>query len=135
MIPQSFYRVSVKALVLDEQKRFLLTKESNGVWELPGGGLDFGEDVKTCLRREVREEMGLAIDFISDQPSYFLVARNSQKYFWATNVVYATTLSSLDFTPSDECTEIRFFTKEEAMKVATYQTIDQFIEMYQPENH
>jgi 8-oxo-dGTP pyrophosphatase MutT (NUDIX family) len=40
-IPNCFYRVSIKALVLDEQGRFLLCREDNGKWELPGGGLDF----------------------------------------------------------------------------------------------
>jgi 8-oxo-dGTP diphosphatase len=43
-IPECFYRVSVKALILDDKKRFLLIREGNGFWSLPGGGLDFGEN-------------------------------------------------------------------------------------------
>ena len=30
-----------------------------GLWMLPGGGLDFGEDPAVCVRRELREETGL----------------------------------------------------------------------------
>ncbi len=44
MIPNNFYRTSVKALILDDKKRFLLLLEKKGLWELPGGGLDFGEN-------------------------------------------------------------------------------------------
>jgi 8-oxo-dGTP diphosphatase len=36
-IPPCFYRLSVKALIHDEQGRFLLVKEENNLWELPGG--------------------------------------------------------------------------------------------------
>lgn len=28
----------------------------------PGGGLEFGEDVESCLKREFREETGLEVD-------------------------------------------------------------------------
>lgn len=30
-------------------------------WELVGGGVDFGEDVESALKREFREEMGLEV--------------------------------------------------------------------------
>ncbi len=36
-IPNCFYRVSAKALILDKEKRVLLEKEDNGSWELLGG--------------------------------------------------------------------------------------------------
>jgi hypothetical protein len=36
-IPNCFYRVSAKALILDENQRFLLAKEDNGYRDFPGG--------------------------------------------------------------------------------------------------
>lgn len=56
-IPNCFYRISIKALILDEEKRFLLVKEDNGLWELPGGGLDFKENPQEGIKREMKEEM------------------------------------------------------------------------------
>jgi 8-oxo-dGTP diphosphatase len=35
---------------------------SDGLWACPGGGLDPGESVSDGLRRELREELGLAVD-------------------------------------------------------------------------
>ena len=40
-IPNCYYRVSVKALITDNEGKFLLIRENVGKWELPGGGLDF----------------------------------------------------------------------------------------------
>lgn len=114
-IPPCFYRISVKALILDQAKRFLLAKEDSGFWELPGGGLDFGENPQSCLKREIFEEMGLTVTYVADHPSYFLTSQNS-KGFYIANVLYETRVKDLSFTPSAECVELRFFSKEEALQ-------------------
>ncbi len=33
-------------------------------WEFPGGGIDFGEDIIDCLKREVSEEVGYDVEVI-----------------------------------------------------------------------
>jgi double-stranded uracil-DNA glycosylase len=56
-------RIAVRALVLDEAGRTLLVQfrdDSGQVWwATPGGGIDYGEDVESALRRELAEELGL----------------------------------------------------------------------------
>lgn len=133
-IPNCFYRISVKALILDDKKRFLLALEDNGFWELPGGGLDFGETVQDCITREVKEEMGLKVTKIRKQPSYFVTALNTDGR-WKSNVIYDTTVKDLNFRPSEECVEIKFFTKAEAKKRKLHPVAHAFIKEYDPENH
>ncbi len=133
-IPNSFYRTSVKALILDDQKRFLLQKEENGLWELPGGGLNFGEKPHDCLTRELKEEAGLAVTFVNKRPSYFVTAFNINGK-WKANVFYETKVKDFHCTPSDECVELRFFTKEEALKENLYPIVKEFIKEYNPDNH
>ncbi len=134
-IRECFYRISIKALILDNKKKFLLTKEKNGKWELPGGGLDFGEKPQEGLIREIKEEMGLEVLFVADNPSYFLTIQRDDKKHWLANVVYSVKVKDLNFTPSDECVEIRFFTKEEALKENLFDNVADFISLYNPENH
>ncbi|MFD8563525.1 NUDIX hydrolase [Streptosporangium canum] len=62
-------RRSVRAIVLDEDDRILLCRlviaKPSGtinVWAAPGGGIEPGETALAALRRELREEVGLAID-------------------------------------------------------------------------
>jgi 8-oxo-dGTP diphosphatase len=57
--PNTFYRVSVKALVRDELGKILVCKENSPHWSLPGGGVDHGEEPLNALRRELHEELGL----------------------------------------------------------------------------
>ena len=134
-IPSPYYRLSIKALVLNEEQKFLLLREANGKWELPGGGLDFGEDSREGLIREIQEEMGIQVTYIARQPSYFITAYFEPRNEWKANAIYITELENLDFTPSDECQELRFFSVEEARQVPLLSNVAKFIEVFNPENH
>jgi len=83
-MPDCFYRISVKALILNENHEFLLIRQEDGRWDLPGGGLDFGESPHQCLERELQEEMGLSPKYISGSPSYFFSAEDAQQNIWLT---------------------------------------------------
>lgn len=128
------YRVSVKALIFDDDKkeRFLLISEiEDGIemWELPGGGLEYGEKPHDCLRREIKEEMDLEVEYIAETPRYFLTAFDKWKNKWKGFLIYETKLVNLNFTPSKECLNAKFFTKEEALKVPLLPSSEKLIEV------
>ena len=58
------HNVRVYGILLGEDKRVLVSDEyiRGGYYtKFPGGGLEFGEGTRDCLKREFKEEMDLAI--------------------------------------------------------------------------
>ena len=108
-----FYRVSVKGIVIDDQNRILLARENDGTWDMLGGGLDHGENPIVCLKREIQEETGLMVTKVWPEPKYFITAHKTSNNIYVANVVYQIELANLDFTPSDECQELAFFSLDE----------------------
>ena len=53
--------ISVKGVLIHDGRVLLLLNE-RGEWDLPGGRPDPGEDHRAALKREVREETGLAVE-------------------------------------------------------------------------
>ena len=132
-LPTTFYRVSTKALVLSEdRKKFMVVLEDNGYWELPGGGLDFPETPEQGLRREIQEEIGLEVTDIAKQPSYVLIG-NNMKGIRSINLVYEVKLKDLNFTPSDECLEIKFIAPEEVDTINAFRNVKELAALMQAE--
>ena len=57
----SAHPLSVKGVLIHDGRVLLLLNE-RGEWDLPGGRPDPGEDHRTALKREVREEAGLDVE-------------------------------------------------------------------------
>ncbi len=47
--------------ILPDGRIVLIRRRDNGLWALPGGIIDWGEDVATAVKRELAEETGLEV--------------------------------------------------------------------------
>ncbi|MEZ4103939.1 MAG: NUDIX domain-containing protein [Candidatus Paceibacterota bacterium] len=135
-VPECFYRISVKALVLNETRdKFLIAKEENGRWELLGGGLDWGVAPQEDLKREIKEETNLKTTWIAETPTYFLTDQRDTDGLMIANVLYETELENLDFIPSDECVELKFVNFEDCKNLNVFPNVLQFAKMFDPKKH
>jgi 8-oxo-dGTP diphosphatase len=136
--PDSFHRVTIKALVVKDGK-ILLVKESperSGMWEIPGGGLDFGEDIHEGLKREVEEEMGLKVKSIEKRPMYVWAWKyqneRNMDWYYSFVVAYKVELESFDFTPTEECEEIGWFSKDELEHIELRHQTNELKKIFNP---
>lgn len=111
------YHVTIKGLFFDNQGRVLLVQENSGVWDLPGGRIEHGEDFHGTLSRECLEEMGINCHILDVSP-YWAWPAMDRDGLWKVVLCFRITLPHLDFKPSDECVNIGFF------DAATFGTID-----------
>lgn len=54
------------AVIWNEQRQILIDRRRpggsmGGLWEFPGGKIEFGETVEECIKREILEELGIEI--------------------------------------------------------------------------
>lgn len=122
--PNSFYRVSLKAFVRDEQGRILVCKEGiDAHWSLPGGGWEHGETDEACLKRELYEELGYEgnISYKLLSTEVFDVPFLEAQVLW---IVYDVQLDHQVDTIGDHTTEVMYIDPEE-FKASEFGTIEQ----------
>jgi len=117
MYKDSLFRVSFKCLIQDENGRVLAVKESGrSSWDLPGGGIDYGETIEEAIARELYEEVSFKGRFsykiITVHDPVKLLTRD----VWAIKIVVLLEIDNFDFSAGDEADEILFIDPEELLR-------------------
>lgn len=85
-----FIGVSVGAMIFNEKNELFLSKRSlnckneKGCWEIPGGGVDFGEKLSDAIKREMIEEYGVEIEIIEQFSAADHIIPNENQHWVAT---------------------------------------------------
>lgn len=103
------YRISIKALIRDKHGQVLVVKETGrNWWDLPGGGMDHGEDIKSAIARELAEEVSLEGDFeyniIDIEEPAYLTPHN----FWQVRLIFEVIPEEINFTAGEDADELVF---------------------------
>ncbi len=112
-------------------KRASTKKFLPDVYELPGGHIDFGEDIVTGLKREITEEFQMEIK-VGD-PFYVFTYRNQIKGSHSIEVIYfatfVTSINKIQLNPKDH-SQFNWFTESnfhEAMTEKKMEDDQEFI--------
>jgi len=78
-----------KAIIRKNGKILLLQRSTKsgfdpGLWELPGGKIDYGENLVEALKREVKEEVGLDIKIGRPLKTWHFI----KEPFWVTGITF-----------------------------------------------
>ena len=104
----SLYRISLKCLIENSTGDVLVVKESGrDFWDLPGGGMDHGEDIHAAIARELNEEVGFTGRF-----NYTSIAIEDPveliQNLWQIRIILHVQPESFDFRIGNEADEIQF---------------------------
>lgn len=107
------FPISIKVIIVDDNKILCLKNERNE-WDLPGGKLNFKENIEECLKREVKEETNLSIKNLKILKPFNLKFNDVPVFI----LVYSAEIfcdSSIQV--SYEHSEYNFFSKTEIMNL------------------
>lgn len=111
---QPTHKVSVAALVTNDQGKILLVNSPWRGWEYPGGLIEPGETFQEALRREIREEAGVEVEITG----FVGICKNVEKDI--VNIDFTCRYVGGELTPSEESTEVIWATPEEAFRLITF---------------
>lgn len=108
------FHITVKAIVIYHGKTLIMKRvrpssDGLGWWELPGGGLEYGETPHEALKRELREETGLEIKIL--KPVYTFTA--IRPHYQTVGIGFLTIPTNDHVVLSDEHTDYKFVDEEE----------------------
>lgn len=109
--PNTFYRVSLKAIIRNENGDVLVVKENGSQWSLPGGGMDHGENVHDALKRELYEEALIDAPFketLLDSATMYLEKREA----WLMWLVFDVAIDDFTYGVGEDADEVAFINPE-----------------------
>lgn len=126
------FRISLKALVLNDKNEVLLVKEAGrDMWDIPGGGVDHREAIKDAIRRELEEEVNLKGDFkyrviLAESPTFVESIK-----IWQMRIIFAVWPENTEFSAGEDGDEIWFVNPNElkTSEVATERVIADYAEL------
>jgi ADP-ribose pyrophosphatase YjhB (NUDIX family) len=120
--------IKVRGVIVHDNKLLIVKHKESQFMALPGGHLEYGEDVVTCLKRELVEELGVLPEIgrllyintfkVNNQyVEFFFEVKNGEKYL---------NIDGLERTHSHELAEIMWLSSDTDIEILPKQFSEDF---------
>jgi mutator protein MutT len=123
LIKQRFVYVGVPVIIQNSKREILLEKRDNKVlsypntWCLPGGMMDYGEDIETTVKREVKEELGVDVKVIRKSSKIYENIPNKDNRFHSVDIPFYAKIINGTPKAKDETSEVKWFKPSEIRRM------------------
>lgn len=115
--------LGVGALIFNDQYQLLLTKRGPkaknevGKWEIPGGGVEFGESLKEAVVREIKEELGITIQVVELLQVADHIIPDEKQHWISPTFICKIISGQPSILEPEKCDQIGWFSLQEAQKL------------------
>jgi 8-oxo-dGTP diphosphatase len=136
--------VGVGAILVDPSGKIFLSKRGpmarneRGLWEFPGGSVEFGEKVSDALKREMKEEFGIEIEIgeLLDVADHILP---SEGQHWISPTFICKVISGEpEILEPGKCSDIGWFQLDEIpenLTTITQENLTHYRQKYESSDH
>ena len=115
--------VGVGAAIFNNEGKLFITlrgKKANnerGTWEIPGGGVEFGETLEHALKREMKEEYDIEIEVIELLGIFDHIIPDDKQHWVSPSYICKIVKGTPRIVEPDKCSELGWFSLAEAKKL------------------
>src|SRR3990167_2347689 len=109
--------IIARAAIVRNRKILLCKAKEKNYYFLPGGHIEFGENLKAGLKREIQEELGLnstTIEFFDIVENFFV---QNKKNHHEINFIFSTMLENKEIKSKEKYIEFEWFELDQLKKV------------------
>ena len=109
--------IIARAAIVRNRKILLCKAKEKNYYFLPGGHIEFGENLKAGLKREIQEELGLnstTIEFFDIVENFFV---QNKKNNHEINFIFSTMLENKEIKSKEKYIEFEWFELDQLKKV------------------
>lgn len=120
--------IVVIAVIRNKQGKYLMTLRTeddpedkfHNIWQLPGGGVEWGEKLEEALKREMREEIGCEINILQLMPKIFESVRDESWHGIFPCFLCELVDEGATITLNAEASDYKWYTAAEIKKLPSY---------------
>ncbi|MBP9718875.1 MAG: NUDIX domain-containing protein [Candidatus Levybacteria bacterium] len=115
--------VGVGAAIFNKEGKLFITlrgekaQNERGKWEIPGGGVEFGETFEDAIKREIKEELDIDIEVIELLGVCSHIIPDEKQHWVAPTYICKIKKGSPKIMEPHKCADIGWFTIKEAEKL------------------
>lgn len=116
---KDYIGVSVGAVIVNNQGKLFLALRGEGVrnepglWEFPGGGLEFMEEFEDAIQRELKEEHGVSVEILDTIAIGNNIIRTEGQHWVAPLFLCQITTGDPEIQEPHKCKDIGWFSVSE----------------------
>lgn len=107
------------SIIFKYKDQILILKHPNGVFNFPGGGMEWRESILGALNRELKEELNYSLDSLKGEPELFgvwnYISKDGKRHRVYINYIHQLNKKPNLFSP--EKLQILWLTKKDAVLV------------------